>query len=93
MFKWEHFWELKRDSLVLKAGEKVRKRMSAEREVEIERIGAKKMKIWIYHNGKLRRTVSQSVATRFAILGGEKGPDQSWFIVVRRDEPQAPEKD
>ncbi len=93
VFKWEHFWELKRDSITLKAGEKARKRMSAEREVEIERLDAKKVEIRIYRDGKLRRTATQRVDTRFAIFGGEKGPDQSWFMVVRRDEPQVPEKD
>ena len=93
VFKWEHYWELKRDSVTLKAGEKARKRMSAEREVEIERFSAKIVEIRVYRDGKLHRTTSQLAATPFAIFGGEKGPDQSWFIVVRRDEPQPPEKD
>ena len=93
VFKWEHFWELKRDTVALKIGEKARKKMSAEREVEIERRDAKTVEIRIFRDGKLKRTSAQSVDTRFAIFGGEKGPEASWFIVVRRDEPQPPEKD
>jgi len=37
VFKWEHYWELKRDSVTLKAGEKARKRMSAERKARTSR--------------------------------------------------------
>ena len=36
VFKWKHYCELKQDLVVLKPGQRVRKRMSPEREVEIE---------------------------------------------------------
>src|SRR5665213_3068884 len=35
VFKWKNYWEIKREAVTLKTGEKVRKRMSAQQEVEI----------------------------------------------------------
>lgn len=89
IFKWEHYWELKRDAVTLPPGGKIRRRMSADREIEVERLDAEKAVVRIYCEGRPTRVATQNVKTRFAVIGGEKGQDQSWFIVVRRDEPQA----
>ncbi len=85
VFKWEHYWELKRESVTLAAGQKVCKSMSSERAVEVELRSAETMTIRIYRNGQLKRTEEQATATPFSIFGGEKDADQSWFIVVRRE--------
>jgi hypothetical protein len=93
VFKWKNYWELKRDSVVVKPGQKVRKRMSPEREVEIELWDSQRMAVRIFLNGKLTRSRTQPAEGAFDVVGGEKGQDQSWFIVVRRDAPLDPEKD
>jgi len=93
VLKWERCWELKRDSVVVKPGQKVRKRMSPEREVEIELWDSQRMAARIYLNGKITRSRTQPTEAAFDIAGGDKGEDQSWFIIVRRDRPTDSEKD
>src|SRR5947208_8413773 len=36
VFRWQNYWEMKREEVLLDAGQKVRKRLSPEREVELE---------------------------------------------------------
>ena len=91
--KWKSYWELKRDSVVVKPGQTVRKRLSPEREVEIELWDSQRMATRIYTNGKLTRSRTQPAEAAFFIAGGDKGEHQSWFIVVRRDRPLDPEAD
>ncbi len=90
VFKWKNYWEIKRDSMTLKAGEKLRKRMSAEREVEAELLDSREITVRIYRNGKPTSNVRQSVEHRFIIAGGANEGGQSWFIVVRQTPPPDP---
>jgi hypothetical protein len=93
VFKWQHFWELKREKVSLKTGEKVRRCMSAEREVELERTTAAQTTIRVFRNGKPTVVEKQAAEAPFSVIGGDKDGDQSWFIVVRRGEPQTPSND
>jgi len=88
VFKWKDYWELKRECVVLKEGGKVRKRLSPEHEVEIELPNPDTFTFRIFLNGRLTRTRIQPVRDAFCIAGGNAGANQSWFIVVRRDEPR-----
>jgi hypothetical protein len=90
LFKWKHFWEIKRKTVVLHIGGKTRQRLSPHREVEIEMVGANEMTVSIYSDGKLALTGKQAVDAAFYIVGGDYQDGQSWFIVVRRDQPQDP---
>jgi hypothetical protein len=90
IFKWQHFWELKRETVNLKTGEKVRRRMSAEREVEVERTTAAQTTIRVFRDGKLVVVQKQAAEAPCTVIGGDKDGNQSWFIVMRRDEPQTP---
>ena len=87
VWKWKHYWELKRDSALVKPGQRVRKRMSPEREVELELADARSVTARIYLNGRLTRSRTQPAEGAFYIAGGDAGQDESWFIVVRRDRP------
>jgi hypothetical protein len=88
VFKWKNYWEVKREIVTLKTGDKARKRMSKEREVEIALPGSRDMMVSIYADGKLTRKRQQSIDTVFYIAGGDDAA-QPWFIVVRRDNPDA----
>lgn len=85
MFKWSNYWEMKRETVTLRIGEKSRLRMTDEQEVEIAP-GPQDVTVSIYTNGRVSRRRRQSLATPFYIAGGEKGVE-SWFIVVRKDPP------
>jgi hypothetical protein len=89
IFKWKNYWEVKREVVTVKAGSKVRKQISAQRQVEISWPGSKDMMVSIYAQGKLTRKRTQSIDAGFYITGGDNDSSQSWFIVVRRDNPDA----
>jgi hypothetical protein len=89
-FKWKHFWEIKRKTVVLAVGSKTRQRLSPHREVEIEMAGSNNMTVSIYSDGKLVVTGKQAAAAVFYIVGGDYQDGQSWFVVVRHDKPQDP---
>jgi hypothetical protein len=89
VFKWKNYWEIKRQTVTLKNGAKVRARMSPQREVEIAWPGPRDMTVCIYTDGKLTRKQVQSIDTTFFIAGGDKEVGQPWFIIVRRDNPDA----
>jgi len=87
VFRWKRYWEVNRDSVVLASGQMARRKVSSDREVEIERLDSEKFAVRIYHDGKLTRNRTQPSEGAFCITGGGAGADQSWFIVVRRDRP------
>jgi hypothetical protein len=87
VFKWKNYWEVKRVSIVLKPGQKVTRRMSANREVQLELLPAEKLVMRIYKDGKLTRCRTQPAEATFCIAGGDFMKDQSWFMVVRSDPP------
>jgi hypothetical protein len=89
VFRWKNYWEIKRETVALKTGVKVRKRMSAQRDVEIAWPSARDMTISIYTDGKLTHKQTQSIDTAFCIAGGDRDVSQPWFIIVRRDNPDA----
>ena len=89
IFKWKNYWEIKREIVTLNAGTKIRKQMTAQRQVEISWPGSRDMVVSIYANGKLTRKRTQSVDAAFYIAGGDNDISQPWFIIVRRDNPDA----
>lgn len=89
IFKWKNYWEVKRETVTLTSGSKVRKAMSAQREVEIDWTHPRNMTISLYTDGKLTRKRQQSVETKFYIAGGDKEGADCWFIIIRKDNPDA----
>jgi len=87
VFKWKNYWELNRNCIAIKEGERIRKRLSKEHEVEIELPEPDTLTIRVFLNGRLSRTRTQPVHDAFCVTGGNEGSDQSWFIVVGPDEP------
>ena len=90
VFKWKNYWEIKRDSVDLDVGKSVRKKLSPEREVEVELLKSQELAVRVIRNGKAAREIRQKSASAFCILGGDKEEVQSWFIVVRHDNPTQP---
>jgi hypothetical protein len=88
VFKWRTYWEMGRRTVVLRPGAKSRQRLSPQREVEIALLSPQDMTVSIYTAGRLSRRRRQAADTAFCIAGGEHENAESWFIVVRRDDPQ-----
>jgi hypothetical protein len=92
VFRWRNYWEVKREVLNVKPGAKVRRRITPQREVEITMPDACDMVVSIYADGKLTRKRTQPIDAAFYIAGGDMDVAQPWFIVVRRDNPDADQK-
>jgi hypothetical protein len=90
VFKWSNYWEIKRDSVDLEVGKSVRKKLSPEREVEVELLKTQEIAVRVIRNNKPPHETRQAAANALVICGGDKDEDQSWFIVVRRDNPSQP---
>ena len=87
IFKWKNYWEIKRETVTLNTGTTARRRMSPQREVEIAWTSPKDVTISLYIDGKLTRKRQQSIDTSFYIAGGDRDGSESWFIIVRKDNP------
>ena len=90
VFNHKHYWELKRDGIELREGQTARRRVCADRDVEIELLKARQMAVRIYDHGKLARSRTQPLESAFFVSGWDQGGGESWFIVVRRDRPVDP---
>jgi hypothetical protein len=88
VFKWRNYWEIGHRTVVLKPGSKNRQRLTPQREVEIALSSPQDMTVSIYNEGKLSRRRKQAANTAFFITGGDRDNTESWFIVVRRDNPE-----
>jgi hypothetical protein len=87
-FRWKNYWEIKRQTVELTTGSKIRRQMTGRRDVELARATPTEMTVSIYLDGRLTRRRAQAVNTAFYIAGGNNDPAQPWFIVVRRDKPE-----
>ena len=87
IFRWKNYWEIKRETATIRSGAAVRTKLSADREVEIAWHTPHAVTVSIYTHGKVTRRRTQSIDTAFSIAGGDSDASQSWFIIVRRDNP------
>ncbi len=91
VFKWKHYWEVKRDCILVPPGGTVTRRLAPDQTVELELLDPLKVAVRIYSRGQLVRRREQPAANAFCVTGARVGDDQSWFIVVRRDAPLDPD--
>lgn len=87
VFKWKHYWELKRQPVHLQPGGKIHVTLNSEREVELDWVSAGTMAVQVYYRGRLSRSSEVPVAKCFSVAGGDASDGRSWFVVIRRDKP------
>ena len=87
-FKWESYWEIKRQKVEIDRGKKMRVRLSKEREVEIDLTDAAHRTVIAYQSGKLVSRTIRPIGNGMTIIGGDRDTNSVWFIVVRRDPPR-----
>ena len=87
VFRWKHYWEVKRETVTLSKNETARLHLTRDREVEIRLLDPPNTRIRLYHNGQLIRCSHQPIREHMSILGGESNVGECWFVVVRADKP------
>jgi len=87
VFRFKSYWEVKRLKVNLIQGKSERVKLPDGLEVEIDRAKEDKREVRLYRDGKLTRKLTQPANKTMTIIGGMSGSDNSWFVVVRRDQP------
>src|ERR1051326_3908821 len=88
VFRWQNYWEVKRQTVSLTRDKVARLHLIRDREREIQLHDPPNTQIRMFHNGKLTRCTHQPISQHMSILGDETRSGECWFVVVRRDEPR-----
>ena len=94
VFRWKHYFENERYRVDCDPKKISKVPLAHKRTLEIEYLKTGEMKIRLFCNGKLVTKARQSLDVkeqRMTILGGEDANKDSFFVVVRADEPKVAE--
>ena len=86
IFRWSHYWEVRRDNVNLVKQKPLGLKLNPELALQVEWTGDKQREIRLYRNGELTRR-HRDMLDSLAILGGDRESGESWFVVVRPDRP------
>jgi hypothetical protein len=89
VFRWKHYWEVKRFELSVRKGKPAKVRLNPDRELEIHMLTDSQAELRLFFHGKATRKMRLSVRCPMSIMGGDMTGKQGWFVVVRRDKPTA----
>lgn len=87
VFTWKHYWEVKRDEILVVGGKVSKIKVTTDRSLEIELMKDGQTELRLYRAGELKRRMRTSGESGMSILGGDAPGKDGWFIVVRRDKP------
>ncbi len=88
VFKWKNYWQISEQKCGFKSGETKKLKMSAKCELELRHLDDATIEIKLYGEGKLTRTVKQSIKVldkgEFTVLAGDDKDKQNdaWFVVI-----------
>jgi hypothetical protein len=91
VFRWKHFWEIDRKKLVVQPKKTTRIELAGDRKIEIVLTRADEAEVRLYRRSGLITKTRHTFGGRMSILGGEEDTHDSFFIVVRSDEPASNE--
>lgn len=91
VFRWKHYFENERYRVAYAPQKVAKVPLANKRTLEIEYLKTGEMEIRLYCNNKLVTKARQTCETRMTILGGEEPNKDSFFVVVRADEPKVAE--
>lgn len=90
ILSWKSYWEVSCEEISVKPGIIHKVHLSELRHLAVEIINERQLEFRLYQNGELKRKVRQCIhAKNMEILGGANDDGNAWFVVVRRDRPQA----
>ena len=87
VFRWKHYWETERKKVQLDVGKITKVLLANQRSLEIERLKSGELEVRLFRRTGLVTKTRQACDGRMAILGGEESGKESFFVVVRSDEP------
>ena len=87
VFRWKHYWETERKKVLVNPAKVTKVTLANQRTLEIERLKSGDLEVRLFRRSGLVTKARQSAKSRMTILGGEDSAKESFFIVVRSDEP------
>jgi hypothetical protein len=87
VFRWKHYWEVERKQVQLKGSEVTKVALAGQRTLEIERLKSGETEVRLFRRSGLVTKNRQAAHGKMMILGGEESSRDSFFVVVRPDEP------
>ncbi len=89
VFKWKHYWETDLKKVDFDPTKVTKLALAGQRTLEIERLKSGALEVRLFRRSGLVTKTRQATHGRMAILGGEEATRESFFVVVRPDEPVA----
>ena len=89
IFRWQEYWEVARAEIVAEPGRVAKTRLGSERDIAISFKSPTELEVRLYRNGHLVRKAHRTLKQNMTIMGGDADQKEAWFVVVRRDKPQA----
>jgi hypothetical protein len=87
VFRWKHYWETERKKVEFNPDKVAKVPLGSNRTLEVERTKTGDFEVRLTRRTGLVTKARQSSKDCMAILGGEESTKESFFVVVRRDEP------
>ncbi len=87
VFRWKHYWETDRKKIEFNPARVTRVALENHRTLEIERLKSGELEVRLIRRTGLVTKARQPGKGGMAILGGEESSRDSFFVVVRSDEP------
>jgi hypothetical protein len=87
VFRWKYYWETERRKVHVDPKKVTKVLLARQRTLEIERLKSGDMEIRLLRRSGLVTKARQASNGRMVILGGEDSSKDSFFVVVRPDEP------
>lgn len=88
VFKWKHYWETDLKKVDFDPTKVTKLGLSGQRTLEIEKIKSGELEVRLFRRSGLVTKTRQARSGKMAILGGEESNKESFFVVVRSDEPR-----
>ena len=88
VFRWKHYWETERKKIQVDPAKVTKVQLANQRTLEIEKLKSGEMEVRLFRRTGLVTKSRQPVNGRMHILGGEDSSKDSFFVVVRSDEPK-----
>jgi hypothetical protein len=87
-FKWDHYFEMNRQTFKLKLNEEKTVTLSRNCQVSITNLGNEQVKFQLYGKGVLANTTTQALPKgQLLVTGGDAENSTAWFVVLRQVDP------
>jgi hypothetical protein len=84
-FKWDHYFEMHRETFKLKLNEQKTVTMSRNCVISVTNLGGEQLKFQLFGKGKLANTVTQALPKgQLLVTGGDAENSTAWFVVLKQ---------